>query len=162
MTPEIQIEELEQRIGYRFSDQAHPLRALTRLAYAREQQLGDDQDMDALATLGDAVIDLLVIDNLLQTGITRKGEITLLKVRRVNMSVLRIIAESLDLAPLVFWGKGEEAQQVWLSGRVLAECCEAVIGAVYLDGGLGAARPVLLTLGLISPKTRDAAAGNGR
>lgn len=158
----MQVEALEQRIGYRFSDQVHPLRALTRLAYAREQLLGDDQDMDALATLGDAVIDLLVIDDLLQTGVTRKGEITVQKVRRVNMSVLRMIAESLDLAPLVLWGKGEETQQVWLSGRVLAECCEAVVGAVFLDGGLGAARQVLQTLGLISPEIRDAAAGNRR
>ena len=160
--PEIQIEVLEQRIRYRFFDRAHPRRALTRLAYAREQQLGDDQDMDALATLGDAVIDLLVIDDLLQTGVTRKGEITVQKVRRVNMSVLRTIAESIDLAPLVLWGKGEEVQEVWLSGRVLAECCEAVIGAVFLDGGLGAARQVLWTLGLINTETRDSAAGNGR
>jgi ribonuclease-3 len=150
--PEQQIEELEQRIKYRFIDQAHPQRALTRLAFACEQHLGDDMDMDALATLGDAVIDLLVIDDLLQTGVTRKGEITMLKVRRVNMSVLRSIAESLDLAPLVFWGKGEETQQVWLSGRVLAECCEAVIGAVFLDGGLRAAQQVLVTLELISER----------
>lgn len=154
----MQVEELEQRIGYRFLDQAHPLRALTRLAYAREQLLGDDMDMDALATLGDAVIDLLVIDDLLLNGVTRKGEITLLKVRKVNMSILRTIAESINLAALVFWGKGEETQQVWLSGRVLAECCEAVIGAVFLDGGLGAARQVLSTLGLISTETSNAAA----
>jgi len=81
--------------------------------------------------------------------VTRKGEITIQKVRRVNMSVLRSIAESIDLASLVRWGKGEEAQQVWISGRVLAECCEAVIGAVFLDGGLDAAQRVLATLGLL-------------
>lgn len=149
----MQIGILEQRIGYTFSDQAHPRRALTRLAFARERHLGDDCDMDALATLGDAVIDLLVIDDLIQTGVTRKGEITLQKVRRVNMSVLRTTAELIDLAPLVLWGKGEESQQVWLSGRVLAECCEAVIGAVFLDGGLERARQVLRTLELISRET---------
>ena len=145
----MKIEALEERIGYRFTDRTHPARALTRLAYAAEQQLGDDQDMDALATLGDAVIDLLVIDDLLRSGVTRKGEITVSKVRRVNMSVLRTVAESLDLAPLVLWGKGEEAQQVWVSGRVLAECCEAVVGAVFLDGGLGAVESVLRKLGLV-------------
>jgi ribonuclease III len=149
VTPETRIEALEERIGYRFADRAHPGRALTRLAYAAEQHLRDDQDMDALATLGDAVIDLLVIDDLLRGGVTRKGEITVSKVRVVNMSVLRAVAESLDLAPLVLWGKGEEAQQVWISGRVLAECCEAVVGAVFLDGGLIAAEEVLRKLGLI-------------
>ncbi|NLA39435.1 MAG: ribonuclease III, partial [Methanomicrobiales archaeon] len=49
----------------------------------------------------------------------------------------------------VHWGKGEAAQAVWTSGRVLAECIEALIGAVYLDGGMAAAAGVLGRLGLM-------------
>ncbi len=48
----------------------------------------------------------------------------------------------------VRWGKGEAAQAVWTSGRVLAECLEALVGAVYLDDGMSAAAGVLRRLGL--------------
>jgi ribonuclease-3 len=65
------------------------------------------------------------------------------------MTVLRQLAERMNVEDYVFWGKGEEAQAVWTSGRVLAECMEALIGAVYLDGGTGAAERVLKEIGLI-------------
>jgi ribonuclease-3 len=66
----------------------------------------------------------------------------------VNMTRLRGLAEDLDLEEYVRWGKGEAAQAVWTSGRVLAECMEALIGAIYLDGGMSAAASVLRRLGL--------------
>jgi len=64
------------------------------------------------------------------------------------MTRLRSLAEDLDLEGYVRWGKGEAAQAVWTSGRVLAECLEALVGAVYLDGGMNAAAGVLRRLGL--------------
>ena len=62
------------------------------------------------------------------------------------MSVLRNKAEELTLHEYIRWGRGEEKQHVWTSGRVLAECVEALAGAVYLDGGIKAAREVLAGL----------------
>jgi ribonuclease-3 len=107
--------------------------------------------MDALATLGDAVIGLLVVDRLVSSGIHDKGELSALKAQRVNMSVLRRAAEEIGLKDYIRWGHGEERQEIWLSGRVLAEALEALIGAVFLDGGLSASENVLDRLGLLPP-----------
>lgn len=139
---------LEERIGYAFTDRTLLLRALTRLAYALETGLPPAAHMDALATLGDAVINVVVVEAVVAGGAHDKGAITNRKMNLVNMSRLRALAEGIDLAGYVRWGKGEAAQRVWTSGRVLAECLEALIGAVYLDGGMEAAAGVLRRLGL--------------
>ena len=140
--------EVEERIGYTFRGRALLTRALTRLAYALEAGLPPDAHMDALATLGDAVINVAVVEAVVTDGAHDKGAITNKKMNLVNMTRLRALAEDLDLADYVRWGKGEAAQKVWTSGRVLAECLEALIGAVYLDGGMSAAAGVLRRLGL--------------
>lgn len=139
---------LEERIGYVFTDRTLLLRALTRLAYALETGLPPAAHMDALATLGDAVINVVVVEAVIAGGAHDKGAITNRKMNLVNMSRLRALAEGIDLAGYVRWGKGEASQRVWTSGRVLAECLEALIGAVYLDGGMEAAAGVLRRLGL--------------
>jgi ribonuclease-3 len=138
---------LEERIGYVFSDPSLLARALTRLAYGNEQRMPEGMHMDALATLGDAVISLVVLDRLIREGAFDKGSISLCRADSVNMTRLRTLGEEIGLEAYVAWGKGERAQHVWTSGRVLAECFEAVIGAVYLDGGLEAASAVLGHLG---------------
>jgi ribonuclease-3 len=139
---------IEERIGYTFKDRSLLERALTRLAYTLEAGLPADAHMDALATLGDAVINVAVVEAVVACGAHDKGAITNRKMNLVNMSRLRALAEDLALADYVRWGKGEAAQRVWTSGRVLAECLEALVGAVYLDGGMGAAAGVLRRLGL--------------
>ena len=141
--------EVEGRIGYLFQDRSLLERALTRLAYTLEAGLPADAHMDALATLGDAVINVVVVDAVVAGGAHDKGAITNRKVNLVNMTRLRGLAENLALEEYVRWGKGEAAQAVWTSGRVLAECMEALIGAVYLDGGMDEAAGVLRRLGLI-------------
>jgi ribonuclease-3 len=140
---------LEEAMGYSFSDPRLLERALTRLASAKERGLDPAAHMDALATLGDAVIDVVVVQSLVAAGEHDKGIITNRKTNCVNMTVLRRLAEQISVEDYVFWGKGEDQQAVWTSGRVLAECMEALIGAVYLDGGIGAAERVLENLGLI-------------
>ena len=151
MEPEFRESEgsagLEERIGYTFSDPSLLARALTRLAYGNEQGMPAGMHMDALATLGDAVISLVVLDRLIREGASDKGEISLIRADSVNMTRLRTRAEEIGLEAYVAWGKGERTQHVWTSGRVLAECFEAVIGAVYLDGGLEAAIATLGHLG---------------
>ena len=139
---------VEAQIGYIFRDRSLLLRALTRLAYSLEMGLPLDTHMDALATLGDAVINVAVVEALVAEGAYDKGAISNKKMNLVNMTRLRGLAESLDLEEYVRWGKGESVQAVWTSGRVLAECLEALIGAVYLDGGMSAAAGVLRRLGL--------------
>ena len=139
---------VEERIGYAFTDRSLLERALTRLAYTLEAGLPPDAHMDALATLGDAVINVVVVEAVVVGGAHDKGAISNRKMNLVNMTRLRGLAEGLDLGDYVRWGKGEAAQAVWTSGRVLAECLEALVGAVYLDGGMEAAAGVLRRLGL--------------
>jgi len=140
---------VEERIGYTFRKPYLLDRALTRLAYTLETGLPPEMHMDALATLGDAVINVVVVDAIVAAGAHDKGAITNRKMNMVNMSKLRALAEEIGLADHVRWGKGEAAQRVWTSGRVLAECLEALIGAVYLDGGMEMAAEVLRRLGFI-------------
>ncbi|MCP1714682.1 ribonuclease-3 [Methanocalculus alkaliphilus] len=139
---------LESRINHTFNDPTLLTRALTRSAYARETGLPDGQHMDALAVLGDAVIDLLVIEDIIASGESDKGIITNRKVHAVNMLRLRMAAESLDLSTYVLWGKGEKSQEIWQSGRVLAECFEALIGALYIDGGIPIVKRVIAATGI--------------
>ena len=138
---------LQAVIKYQFNDARLLERALTRYAHSKEQNLGPDTHMDAFATLGDAVIELIVLDTLVCAGVTEKGEISKMKMNCVNMSVLRALAERISLQKFVYWGKGETHMQIWTSGRVLAECMEAIIGAAYLDGGVAGARDVLQNCG---------------
>jgi len=141
---------LEETIGYTFRDRDLLRRALTRRARAQEEDCPDSgRHMDALATLGDAVIDTVVLESLYISGISGKGDISVAKMDMVNMSSLRRLAESIGLADHVLWGKGEQQQHVWTSGRVLAECMEALCGAVYLDGGIGAVKKVLERLSFL-------------
>ena len=142
-------EQLEEVSGYRFRDKSLLLRALTRLAYSKEQGLSDNAHLDALATLGDAVIEVIVLTRLVRGGEHEKGAVSLKKMDLVNMSVLRDAARSIQLEKYVRWGKGESRMHVWTSGRVLAECMEAFAGAVYLDGGLDAAEDVLERFSLL-------------
>ena len=137
---------LEERIGYVFTD--HP--AFLRRLPASPTPWGGflRHARTLLATLGDAVINVVVVEAVVAGGAHDKGAITNRKMNLVNMSRLRALAEGIDLAGYVRWGKGEASQRVWTSGRVLAECLEALIGAVYLDGGMEAAAGVLRRLGL--------------
>ncbi|WFN34086.1 ribonuclease III [Methanogenium sp. S4BF] len=140
-------DELEDALGYRFRDRALLVRATNRLAAAKEDGCGDGSAMDGLATLGDAVIDVVVLEHLIAGGMESKGELSVTKMNMVNMTVLRRLAESIELHRYVTWGKGESGQEIWRSGRVLAECMEAVCGAAYLDGGTTAVQRVLAHLG---------------
>lgn len=136
------ISEFYERIGYSFENEDFLVHALTRTAFARENNISLAYTMDYLAVLGDAVIEILTIEDIIASGVTEKGEITRQKIDRVNMSALRRIGEELELPDLVLWGKGEISMHIWTSGRVLAECFEALMGAVYMDGGMTAARVV--------------------
>lgn len=149
MTAVLFPEQLEQVTEYRFRDKSLLLRALTRLAYSKERGLSEDSHLDAFATLGDAVIELIILTRLVKGGEHDKGEVSLKKMDLVNMSVLRDAARSIHLEQYVRWGKGEARMHVWTSGRVLAECMEAFTGAIYLDGGIDAAEEVLDRLSLL-------------
>jgi len=133
---------LYEEIDYIFKDTTYLKYALTRTAFARENGIPLTETMDYLAVLGDAVLDVVVISSIIDTGECDKGEITRLKMNMVNMSVFRHFAESISLSSYVRWGAGEERMRIWESGRVAAECFESLCGAAYLDGGISAVKQI--------------------
>ncbi len=135
--------DLYAKIGYTFANEELLLHALTRTAYARENELSMSETMDSLAVLGDAVLDLIVIRKLIEEGEFDKGEITRKKIEFVNMTVVRRLTEDIGLPAYMRWGKGELRMQIWTSGRVSAECFEALMGAAYFDGGVEASAAIL-------------------
>ena len=149
MTDDGDPDRLEEITGYRFKDRSLLIRAITRLAYGKEEGLPVGFHLDAFATLGDAVIELIILTRLVQAGEHDKGIVSLKKMDMVNMSVLRDAARAIGLEKYIRWGRGEDRMHVWTSGRVLAECMEAYAGAVFLDGGIEAAALVLDKLSLL-------------
>lgn len=135
--------ELYEKIGYTFKNESYLDHAMTRTAYAREHETPMNETMDSLAILGDAVLDLVMIGEIMAEGEYDKGEITRRKIDAVNMTVVRKIAEELELPSYMRWGKGELRMQIWTSGRVSAECFEALVGAAYMDGGVDAATQII-------------------
>lgn len=150
MTPPSRKPDISEVIGYSFTSPALLERAVRRKAYCQENGLPDQFHMDALATLGDAVIELHILTWLVEEGGSDKGEISVQKMDLVNMSILRRAAEKIRLHEFIFWGNGETINHIWTSGRVLAECIEALIGAIYLDGGLESSGQVMQKLGFFT------------
>lgn len=130
-------------MGYRFSDNRYLERAVTRRAYANDNHLPDNSHQDALAVLGDAVITTIVLKKVLNSSIDDKGEVTEQKIGQIRGPRLTEVARRMELQKEVRWGAGETKQEVWLKERPLGECLEAIIGAVFLDGGLDCCESVM-------------------
>jgi ribonuclease-3 len=131
---------LASRFGYQF--RALPLlqRAMIHSSYAFEQGGGPTIDNERLEYLGDAVLDLAVGHLLYATyPEMREGELTRLRAALVNESHLAVMAREFDLGPHLLLGRGEEGSAGREKPSILSSAYEAVIGAVYEDGGFAAA-----------------------
>ena len=131
------VEEIEFALGYNFSDKSLLNRALTRKTFALEekQQNRECEDQEIFRTLGDAVLKLVLVDKLIKNGVETRGEITKQKIHLEREEKLADISSSLGIGSSLRMGKGETKQQANKEPYVLAETLEAVIGAIYLDGG---------------------------
>lgn len=136
------VEALEERLGYRFRDRDLLIRALTHSSYANEHP--PERDNEPLAFLGDAVLSLLVAERLWQTAPDEPvGVLTPRRAELVAGDTLARWAEQLELGPLLRLGRGEEATGGRGKKSVLATAFEAILGTVYLESGLDAARGVV-------------------
>ncbi len=141
---------LESLLDYTFRDRSLLERALTRPAYAREQGLAEDRHQEALATLGDAVITVIVIQSIMARGISKKGEITTEKMKVVSLLPLNDIGRTMHLQDFIRFGRGEAKQEIWRYSDALTETLEAIAGAIFLDSGVTAeAERTLRTVGCI-------------
>ncbi|MBQ7839294.1 MAG: ribonuclease III [Lachnospiraceae bacterium] len=136
MTQEYTLEELEQKIGYQFKDRRLLKQALTHSSYANEQKINKLKDYERLEFLGDAVLELVSSDFLFHENPQMpEGKLTKLRSSMVCEPALAYCAKDLQLGNYMLLGKGEEATGGRNRDSITSDAMEAVIGALYLDGG---------------------------
>jgi len=135
------LSELETLLGYRFYDSSILERALTRKAYANEQRQKNMgcPDQEIYRTLGDSVLKLVFTDLIIRSGACSRDEITQKKKELEREENLAWAARHLKIGEYIRLGAGERKQGAGREPYVLAETLEAVIGAIFLDGGYEAA-----------------------
>lgn len=136
---------LEARIGYHFRDLGLLEHALTHRSRAHEDASGGVIDNESLEFLGDAVLGFIIADMLFHRYPTHsEGYKSKVKASIVSAASLTRLAESIDLGRYVLLGRGEEKTGGRHKHAILADCYEAVIASVYLDGGIEAARSFIV------------------
>ena len=131
---------LEKALSYRFKNQELLIEALSHSSFVNEQPLKDLRDNERLEFLGDAVLNLVVGHVLMDRfPDINEGDLSRLRAQIVNESQLASIARAIELGPFIQLGKGEIQTNGREKNSILANTLEALIAAVYLDGGFNAA-----------------------
>ena len=167
---ELDLGELEAKIGYAFNDRTLLERALTHRSWAHEQVApGEELEArrlhnEALEFVGDSVLGLAVADYLFQsTADATEGDLSRMKHRLVSTMMLARAARRLSLGNYLRIGRGEEKTGGRRKRALLADVVEAVIAAIYLDGGYKVASKFvhrLLSSELTEANPEDAAAAD--
>jgi len=135
------IQELEQVIGYEFKQPERLRQALTHSSYANEKHMKKHSDNERLEFLGDAVLELVSSEFLFQNYPKMpEGEMTKFRASIVCEPTLALCTKDIDLGKYLYLGKGEDLTGGRKRKSILSDAMEAVIGAIYLDGGFEAAR----------------------
>src|SRR6187549_1202142 len=139
-----EFDELQARIQYRFKDRGLLEHALTHKSRAAEDVSGGVSDNESLEFLGDAVLGLVVADALFRQYPTyTEGQKSKVKAAVVSTQSLARHAEQIRLGDHLILGRGEEKTGGRFKQALLADAYEALIAAIYLDGGLEAAAAFL-------------------
>ena len=132
-----ELKELEKKIGYEFSEKKLLGQAVTHSSFSNEQKINKYKNYERLEFLGDAVLELLSSRFFFETyPDMSEGEMTRLRSSMVCEPALAFCARDLDLGKYILLGKGEEATGGRKRDSIISDVMEAVIGAIYLDGGL--------------------------
>jgi ribonuclease III len=156
-----QLLALQERIGHTFADWQLFERALTHSSLAFEQGVSTPEtaDNEKLEFLGDAVVGMIAAESLYRRyPELGEGELTRLRAALVSRQHLGKVGLKIDLGAALFLGKGEERSGGRRKLTLLANCFEAIIGALYLDGGLEAAR-VFVEQRVVEPYVNELRAG---
>lgn len=138
------LSELEQKIGYSFRSRALLDRALTHRSYAHERAEQNCLHNESLEFLGDSVLGLVVSAWLMQRyPMLTEGKLSKMKAYLVSEPTLVEFADMIDLGRYILLNRGEEKTGGRKKGTLLADAYEALIGALYLDGGIVAAERFL-------------------
>ena len=133
--------ELEKTVGYTFQDPKLLELALTHSSYAHEHYAGKRHDNERLEFLGDAVLELVSSDYLFHNyNEYPEGELTKLRASIVCEQSLAMCAEAISLGKYLRLGNGEDSTGGRLRASITSDAMEALIGAIYLDGGFANAK----------------------
>ncbi len=152
------LRELEERLGHVFHDESLLRTALTHSSYANENRALGAVCNERLEFLGDSVLGVTVADHLYRNyGAMPEGRMTRLRSELVCEQSLHRVAQKLQLGEYLRLGRGEEHNGGRERPSILADAVEAVIAAMYLDGGMAAAdefihRNLLSELGAAEPE----------
>ena len=137
-------EKLELIIAYKFHYPELLIQALTHSSHINESRLLKTESNERLEFLGDAVLEIIVSDYLYHRyAALPEGDLTRMRAGMVCESSLAEFARSISLGDFLILGKGEAATGGRERNSVLADAVEALLGAIYLDGGLEIAREFL-------------------
>ncbi|MBE6753531.1 MAG: ribonuclease III [Ruminococcaceae bacterium] len=138
------MEELERRIGYSFRDKELLRTAMTHSSYANETRRGECNER--LEFLGDSVLSIVVSENIYNNFRNKKeGELTRLRASLVCETTLANFARKLGLGEFLLLGKGEQRSGGSDRPSILSDAFEALIAAIFLDGGMEEAKRFVLS-----------------
>lgn len=136
-----QTEQLEARLRYSFQNKGLLCHALTHSSYANEHHFRREQNNERLEFLGDAVLEMISSEHLYKKHPEMpEGELTKLRASLVCEPTLAQCAREVTLGDFLLLGRGEEATGGRMRDSILSDALEAVIGAIYLDGGFTSAK----------------------
>ena len=152
------MDRLEEKLGYRFRDRGLLEHAMTHSSNDNEHRGEGLTSNERLEFLGDAVLGVVVADHLFHKHPDMpEGELTRTRAALVCEGSLLEAAKSLNLGRYLRLGKGEDAGGGRKRPSILADATEAMLAAVYLDGGMDAVRPIIRAL--ILDKEQEKSAG---
>lgn len=132
---------LQERIGYSFKDKKLLRHALTHSSYANERRMPKSKNNERLEFLGDAVLELVTSEFLFHNRKSMaEGEMTKMRASIVCEPTLDFCAREIQLGDFLLLGKGEESTGGRERASIVSDAMEAVIGAIYLDGGFANAK----------------------
>lgn len=137
----MRLEELEEKIGYRFQDKKLLKQAMCHSSYANERHMDRLLNNERLEFLGDAVLELITSEFLYKNYPKMpEGEATRTRASIVCEQTLALCARELGLGAFLLLGKGEDLTGGRERDSVTSDAMEALLGAIYLDGGFASAK----------------------
>ena len=135
------LEKLQEKIGYSFKDKKLLRHALTHSSYANEQRMPKSKNNERLEFLGDAVLELVTSEFLFHNRKKMpEGEMTKMRASIVCEPTLNFCAKEIQLGSFLLLGRGEETTGGRERASIVSDAMEALIGAIYLDGGFANAK----------------------
>lgn len=140
-----ELKKLEEKIGYRFQKFTLLKKAMIHSSYANEMHLPKYECNERLEFLGDAVLELISSEFLFfDESRMQEGDLTKLRASMVCEPTLAFCARQFELGEYLLLGKGEEATGGRLRDSVVSDALEALIGAIYIDGGFASAKEFIM------------------